>query len=55
MMDEAVTLCPARNAPAKPHVLNILVSKFFESQILPSPLLQNPRWARLSADRSKKI
>jgi hypothetical protein len=39
----------------KPFVLKILISKFFENQILQDTLLRNPRWARLSGLPGEKI
>jgi hypothetical protein len=38
----------------KPFVLKILISKFFENQILRDTVLQKPRWARLSEISNEK-
>jgi hypothetical protein len=40
---------------SKPFVLKILISKFFENQILRDTVLRNPRGARLSGISNEKI
>jgi hypothetical protein len=47
-MVEAVTIRPRETRPVKPFIFKILVSKFFENQILRSPLFDNPYWTRVS-------
>jgi hypothetical protein len=54
-MVEAVTVGRSQSCSAKWLVINILVSKFLENNILRSPLWRMPRPVRLSACRTKKI
>jgi hypothetical protein len=44
---------PKSRAP-KSSVIKILISKFFENQILRSPLLRNQRWTRLPGGSREK-